>query len=481
MNQEKGHNKLAIPQQGRQKEDILAEMRAAKLADTPWLAGKTWSLQYYIDEAHHEVLKEAHQLYFSENYINPFLFKSILKMEKEVIGKVANLLNGPESTVGTMTSGGTESILLAMYAYREWAKKHRPSIKTPELVAPRTIHPAFDKAAHYFGFTLRKANVLPSQEADVAAMEQLVSKHTIGLLASAPSFAHGVLDPIPDIGKLADKHNLLFHVDACVGGFMLPWVERLGRPLPAWDFRVPAVTSMSGDLHKFGFGAKGASVVLYRTPQLFEHQIFVNTEYSGGIFATATLLGTRPGGSVAAAWAGLQHLGQEGYLKNAKAMLDATDKLRVGLEAMTDVEIIGKPCMNIVAYATKQNKPDIYVVADFMEQKGWVVDRQQFPPSIHLTVFPYNIPVIGQYLLDLSAAIEWAKANPAASGKGNAAMYGLMARIPLRGLVKENVRKVFLDTYGSDSTSGEVIAEQKKANDGKWLGRLNRLLAWLGR
>ena len=455
-------------------------MQTAKAGDTDWLQGKTWSLQYYIDEHHHGVLKEAHQLYFSENYINPFLFKSILKMEKEVVAMVADMLHAPETAVGTMTSGGTESILLAMYTYREWAKKHRPGIKTPEIVAPRTIHPAFDKAAHYFGFVLRKAKVLPTQEADVLEMEKLITKDTLVLLASAPSFAHGVLDPIPAIGQLAEKHGLLFHVDACVGGFMLPWVEKLGRELPEWDFRLPSVTSMSGDLHKFGFGAKGASVVLYRHTGLFEHQIFVNTEYSGGIFATATLLGTRPGGAVAAAWAGMQHLGQAGYLKNAKAMLDATDQLRADLEAIPEIEIIGKPCMNILAFATKKNKPDIYIVADYMEQQGWVVDRQQLPPSVHLTVFPYNIPVIGKYIEDLKAAISWAKANPAASGEGNAAMYGLMARIPLRGMVKDNVRKVFLDTYGKGLGSEVPIAEQKQSTPG-WMGKLNRVLAWLTR
>ncbi|MBK8563758.1 MAG: aspartate aminotransferase family protein [Saprospiraceae bacterium] len=468
---------MEIPKQGQSKAEILQAMQAVKAGDTDWLQGKTWSLQYYIDEEHHEVLKAAHQLYFSENYINPFLFKSILKMEKEVVAMVANMLHGPASAVGTMTSGGTESILLAMYAYREWARKHRPSIKVPEIVAPSTLHPAFDKAAHYFGLVLRKAKVQSTQAADVEAMGKLITKNTILLLASAPSFAHGVLDPIPAIGNLAEKHGLFFHVDACVGGFMLPWVEKLGKQLPAWDFRVPAVTSMSGDLHKFGFGAKGASVVLYRNAQVFEHQIFVNTEYSGGIFATATMLGSRPGGAVAAAWAGLQHLGQEGYLKNAKAMLEATDLLRAGLVALPDIEIIGKPCMNILAFSTKNNKPDIYVIADFMEEKGWVVDRQQLPPSIHLTVFPYNIPVIGQYLADLKSAIAWAKANPSAMTEGNAAMYGLMARIPLRGMVKDNVRKVFLDAYGKGMGNEAPIAEQP-SREHKWLGRLNRFLAF---
>ncbi len=467
----------ALPEQGKSSEEILSEMHSAKATDTDWKAGKTWTLQYFIDEEHNELLKAAHQLYFSENYINPFLFKSILKMEKEVVAMTADLLNGDENTVGTMTSGGTESILLAMYACREWAKKHRPGIKKPEIIAPRTIHPAFDKAAHYFGLSLRKAKVHENMEADMAAIEKLISKNTILLAASAPAFAHGILDPIPAIGQLAEKHNLLFHVDACVGGFMLPWVERLGKNLPDWDFRVKAVTSMSCDLHKFGFAAKGASIVLYRNAQLFENQIFINTEYSGGIFATASMLGTRPGGTIAAAWAGLQHLGQAGYLKNVREMMAAFEQLRAGIEALPELQIIGQPCMNMLAFTTKSNKPDLYAVADFMEEKGWVVDRQQLPPSIHLTVFPYNIPVIPDYLDDLKAAVAWAKAHPEASGEGNAALYGLMARIPLRGMVRENVRKVFLETYASNlGEDSAPIAEQKQATP-RWLGLLSRFLA----
>ncbi|MBI5915300.1 MAG: aspartate aminotransferase family protein [Bacteroidetes bacterium] len=472
---------MQIPEKGTLPAEILAEMQAAQTGDTPWLEGKTWSLQYYVDDEHHELLKAAFGQYFSNNYINPFLFPSLLKMEKEVVGMAANLLHGDENTVGTMTSGGTESILLAMYACREWARKHKPSIKKPEIVAPRTIHPAFDKAAHYFGLTLKKAPVFENMEADVAAMERLISKNTILLAASAPSFANGVLDPIPDIGKLAGRHGLLLHVDACVGGFMLPWVEKLGRKLPAWDFRVPEVTSMSADLHKFGFGAKGASVVLYRDVQLFENQIFITTEYSGGIFATATMLGTRPGGPIAAAWAGLQHLGQEGFLKNARDMLAATDRLRAGLEAQPEIFIIGNPCMNVLSFATRHNRPDLFAVADFLEKKGWVVDRQQLPNSIHLTVFPYNIPVIDNYVADVRTALDWAKAHPEASGEGNAALYGLLARLPLRGMVKDNIRRLFVETYAGKSARTDPDFEEKTESVEQrksWMGRLNRLLAW---
>lgn len=469
-----------MPLQGKSPEAILTEMQAAKATDTPWLEGKTWTLQYYIDEAHNELLKAAYGLYFSENYINPFLFKSLQKMEKEVVAMTAQLFHGDENTIGTMTSGGTESILLAIYACREWARKYRPSIKTPEIVAPRTIHPAFDKAAHYFGLVLRKADVQANKQADVGKMEQLISKNTILLAASAPSFAHGVLDPIPQIGDLAEKYGLLLHVDACVGGFMLPWVERLGRELPPWDFRVKAVTSMSGDLHKFGFSPKGTSLVLYRHSQLFEHQIFINTEYSGGIFATTTLLGTRPGAAIAAAWAGMQHLGQDGYLENARKMMVGFEQLKSGIEAMPALEIIGEPCMNMLAFATKNNRPDIYIIADYLEKKGWVVDRQQHPPCIHLTVFPYNIPVIPNYLSDLKAALSWAVSHPEASGEGNAALYGLMARIPLQGVVKDNVRKIFLENYGIAKISEPAIAPAE-APTPKWKGWVNRLLQRLGR
>ncbi|MBI1224089.1 MAG: aminotransferase class V-fold PLP-dependent enzyme [Bacteroidetes bacterium] len=466
-----------LPETGTSPEEILATMQAAKANDTDWKTGKTWTLQYFIDAEHNELLKAAYNLYFSENYINPFLFKSILKMEKEVVNMTANLLHGDEYTCGTMTSGGTESILLALYTYREWARKHRPSVKKPEIVAPNTIHPAFDKAAHYFGLILRKAAVQDNQEADVQAMERLITKNTILLAASAPSFAHGILDPISAIGKLAEKYGLQFHVDACVGGFMLPWVERLGKNLTEWDFRVSAVSSISCDLHKFGFAAKGASLVLYRNSEVFENQIYVNTEYSGGIFATATMFGTKPAGSVAAAWAGLLHLGEKGYLKNARDMMAAFEQLHTELMAIPEIQIIGNPCMNMLAFFTKNNRPDIYAVADFMEEKGWIVDRQQQPPSIHLTVFPYNIPVISDYLNDLNAAITWAKAHPKATGEGNAALYGIMARVPLRGMVRENVRNVFLEAYSIKSSEKALITEPV-ANP-RWMGILNRLLSWL--
>jgi len=466
-----------IPENGIEPAVLLAQMQAAKSTDTPWKEGKTWTLQYHVDEAHDALLRSAFDLYFSENYINPFLFKSLQKMEKEVVEMATDLLHGDDSTLGCITSGGTESIMLAMYACREWAKKHRPRIQQPEIVAPRTIHPAFDKAAHYFGLKLRKAEVNANFEADPKAMERLITDQTLLLAASAPSFAHGVLDPIPEIGALAEQHGLLFHVDACVGGFMLPWVEQMGHELPVWDFRTKAVTSMSGDLHKFGFGAKGASVVLYRHAQLFEHQIFVNTEYSGGIFATTTLLGTRPGGVIAAAWAGLQHLGQAGYLENARNMMAGFVQLKNGIAAIPELQIVGKPCMNMLAYTTRNNKPDIYAIADYMEKKGWVIDRQQLPPSIHLTVFPYNIPVIASYLDDLKEAVIWANAHLEASGEGNAALYGLMARIPLRGMVKDNVRKVFVEAYsGNNSKTENINAADSHKPTPSWMRILNRIL-----
>jgi sphinganine-1-phosphate aldolase len=472
--------KNGMPQKGMPSDTILDQLHQMQRADVDWKNGRTWSTVYHVDEAHDRLLKEAYGQYFSTNYLNPLAFKSLQKMEREVAGMTAAMLHGGSDTVGTMTSGGTESILLAVYTCRERAGKQRPRVRLPEIVAPQTIHPAFDKAAHLFGLRLRKTPVDENRRAIPKEMEKLINKNTILLAASAPSYPNGILDPIPEIGALAEKHHLPFHVDACIGGFMLPWVERLGAKLHPWDFRVPGVTSMSADVHKFGYGAKGASVVIYRSMDFLKHQFFIATGFPGGIYASATLAGTRPGGAIAAAWAGMNHLGEEGYLAIAKKLMEATRQLRQGLDGIPEISIVGEPCMNIISYTTRGNRPDIFVVAGFLEDKGWLVDRQQNPDSIHLTVMPTNVTVIGQYIEDLKAAAAHAKAHPEAAARGNAALYGLMARIPFRGIVEKNVRQILVNMYGGPT--GETDAEGTPspiAESTKWMGWANRLLAWL--
>ncbi len=475
----------ALPAEGLPHDAVLEELATLKADDLRWQDGRTWSMVYHVDEAHLELVKRAYNQYLSENYLNPFAFQSLQNMEKAVIAMTANMLNGGEQATGTMTSGGTESIFMAVYAYRERARQRSARIKAPEMVIPASIHPAFEKAAHLLGIKVRKAPVDGQLCANPVAIEQLINKNTILLAASAPSYPHGVLDPIEHIGALAQKYRLPLHVDSCIGGFMLPWVERLRPGIPPWDFRVPGVTSISADVHKFGYAAKGASVLLYRSIAYLKHQFYVATEWSGGIYVSPTFLGTRPGGAIAAAYASMKALGENGYMRIAKRVLDGADQLIAGLREIPEIQVLGDPCMNIIAFTTRNNQPDIYVIADQLQTKGWSVDRQQSPNCIHLTVQTLNLAAIGNYLNDLRKAISFAKTHPKAVAQGNAALYGLMARIPFRGMVEKNVRKVFEELYSPESgskqqTGGQLEEEEALADDFSgpgWMGKANYVLS----
>jgi len=424
---------------GRPADEVLRELAGKRRDDTDWRNGRVFSLVYHAGEAHEQLLKDAHAMYASANLLNPMAFKSLKQMETELVGIAGRLFNCP-GAVGAVTSGGTESILCAVAAYRDRARKKRPWIRRPELVVPTTIHPAFDKAAHYFDVKLVKVPVGADYRADVAAMAKAISWRTIGLVASAPQYPHGVVDPIGALGELALRRKLPLHVDACVGGFMLPWLERLGRRIPIWDFRVPGVTSISADLHKYAYAAKGASLLLWRSMDDMQHQIFVATDFPGGIYASPTLIGTRPGGPVAAAWAAVQTLGADGYTRLAKEAIDTADRLRAGIARIATV-IPGDA--TIVAYTTDH----CYAVADRLEARGWSVDRQHRPATIHLTVTANHAPVVERYLADLQAAISEVRANPALAKSGSAPMYGMAAKMPVRFLVKQQVRKVIAELY----------------------------------
>lgn len=436
---------MNIPTQGRKPDDILADLRGKSAADTKWREGRVFSLVYHAGEAHEQLLQKAYALYASTNLLNPMAFGSLKQMEREIIEMATGLFHGPATVVGTVTSGGTESILCAVAAYRDRARKKRPWILRPELVVPTTIHPAFDKAAHYFGLKLIKIPVGPDFRADVRAMAKAIGWKTIGIVASAPQYAHGVVDPIAELGALAQKKGLPLHVDACVGGFLLPWLEQLGRPIPLWDFRVPGVTSISADLHKFAYAGKGASVLAWRSLDDMRHQIFVATDFPGGIYASPTMIGTRPGGPIAAAWATLQSFGADGYKQLASKAADAADRLRTGITAIPGLVLLGKSDSTIVSYAA--SKADVYALADRMEARGWTVDRQQRPASIHLTVTANHAAIVDDYLADLRAALDELRANPALAKSGTAPMYGMAAKMPVRRLVAANVRKMIANMY----------------------------------
>jgi sphinganine-1-phosphate aldolase len=446
----------SIPAHGIAHDTLRAAMKEMRSADADWHGGRCFSLVYHASDAHTAFLKEAHNLFFEENGLNPMAFKSLKRMESEVVRMAAALLHGDRQVVGTMTSGGTESLLLAVKTARDLARHKRPWIRSPELIMPATAHVAFDKASHYFGVKIRRAPVGKDLRVDVRAVRKLINRNTILLVGSAPQYPHGVVDPIEELGALALEKDLLLHVDACVGGFILPFLEKLGRPVPLWDFRVPGVTSISADLHKYGYTAKGASLILYRSMELLKHQFFVATEFPGGIYASPTLPGTRPGGSIAAAWAGILGLGEDGYLALAKKAADAADGFRAGLGRIAGLEVLGAPHATIVTWASTEKAVDIYAVADRLDDMGWHIDRQQHPASLHLTVTANHADVVDEFLADVAKAVQLVRENPALKTKGNAPMYGMMAKIPARGMVKSAVRKVMEEMYGADGGAPDL-------------------------
>lgn len=396
-------NPTALPPQGMARDAVFARMQALRDHDVRWREGRVWSLVFPAGPDVEEVASTAYTMFFGENGLNPTAFPSLRTFETEVVAMTAALLGGDAEVAGNMTSGGTESILLAVKTARDWARHERPHVTQPEIVACQSVHPAFAKAAHYFGLRLVAVPARPDLRADVDRIAAAINPNTILLVGSAPAYPHGVVDPIGELAQLAAGRGLLLHVDACVGGMLLPFARRLGYPVPDFDFAVPGVTSMSVDLHKYGYAAKGASVVLYRNPSLRRHQFFVATGWPGGIYPSPTMTGTRPGGTIAAAWAVMNYLGEAGYLTLAEQVMQTAKTLQAGIERIDGVQVLGKPDMSVMAIAS--DRFDIYDIGDELTLCGWHLDRQQFPPTLHLTVMPAHAATANQFLDDLAAAV----------------------------------------------------------------------------
>jgi glutamate/tyrosine decarboxylase-like PLP-dependent enzyme len=429
-----------LPPQGMSHPDVLARMRELRAEDARWQEGRTWSLVYNAGEDVRRLLAEAYTEFMSENGLSPFAFPSLRRFESEVLAIAAELFHG-EGVAGTMTSGGTESILMAVKTARDFARAER-GITEPELVMPASVHPAFQKAAHYFGLKAVNVPVGPDFRADVAAMRAALTPRTVLMVGSAPAYPQGLVDPIPELAELARRQGILFHVDACLGGFLLPFARKLGAPVPDFDFAVPGVTSLSADLHKYGYAAKGASLVLYRTPELRRYQFFTYADWSGGIYASPSMAGTRPGGAIAAAWAVLQYLGEEGYLRLTGTVLDTARALREGIRAIPGLRLLGEPRLSIFAFGS--DTLDVYALGDAMEARGWKLDRQMLPPALHLMVTPAHAKVVEPFLADLRAcAAGLTRGEPAP--EGSAAMYGMLGAMPDRSEAADFIRQ-FMDT-----------------------------------
>jgi len=473
----------SIPEKGIPRKEVLDRLQGFAGEDVNYRDNKIFSLVYYLGEEHTDFLKEAYGMYFSENALNPMAFRSLKRFEHEVVRMTASMLNGDDQVAGVMTSGGTESCLLPVLAYREMASARRViPLRRPEMIAPETIHVAWEKAAKYFGVKMVHVPVDSDCRADVNVVRKKINRNTIMIVASAPSYPHGVIDPIEQLGEIALSRGIPFHVDSCLGGFLLPFVERLGYEVPPFDFRVPGVTSISADVHKYAFSAKGASTLLYRNIDYLKHQFFICTDWPGGVFASPALLGTRPGGAIAAAWAALNAIGMDGYLNIARAIMDTTDKLKAGIETIGGLKILGKPAMGVFAYTSEDKDVNIFAVGDQLEEKGWLVDRLQRPDALHCMITPRHAAIADQYLADLQKGVEAVRRNPELATSGNAAMYGMIAHVPFRALVKKEVAKMMNDLYGpqcimpplstgSDQESGPLAVKMLSAG----LNAINRL------
>lgn len=361
-----------------------------------------------------QLTKDAFEMYFMADRMAPSAFPSIAKFEREIVETILSINGAGEGAGGSVTTGGTESIFFGLKTARDWARDHHPQVTAPEVVVSSTAHPAFNKSAHYLGMTVIRVPERPDDfRADVPAMAAAITENTIMLAGSAPHFYQGVIDPIPALGELALARDLWLHVDGCMGGILAPFVRKLGYPVPDYDFRVPGVSSMSADLHKYGFAPKGVSVILYRNAALQKYQGFVwEDEYE--VYATPTFAASQPGGSVAAAWAVLKYMGEPGFLDIAERTMRAKQTIVDGIAAIPELELWGEPELSLIGFGSRSL--DIMAVADALDDRGWFSSRLGKPPSIHCRLTPAHEPVAARYVEDLVASVEEVRNGRVASG-----------------------------------------------------------------
>jgi sphinganine-1-phosphate aldolase len=395
---------VPIPERSRAVGEVIAELEAKRARDVRWREGRAFSLVFSGGPAAHEAAERAALIYLHENALNTRAFPSLGEIQAEVVGWTAELLGAPAGAAGFLTSGGTESILCAVLAARERGRAER-GITAPEMVVAESAHAAFHKAAHLFAVKLVKTPVQGDWRADVGAMASAVTADTVLLVGSAPQYPQGVVDDIPAIAALAAEAGASCHVDACMGGFVLPFAERLGRRAPAWDFRVAGVTSISADIHKLGYAPKGVSVILHRTKALRAYQTFTTRDWLGGLYASPNLQGTRPGLPMAAAWAVMQTLGMEGYLDLTRRALAAADRMRAGVAATPGLRVLGDGDHHLVAMAADPASDvaiDVFALGDALSARGWLHDRQGPPDQLHSTVSNSNVEAMDDWLADLA-------------------------------------------------------------------------------
>jgi len=397
---------MSLPEHGRSHDDILEHLHALRADDANWRDGRTFGLVYDGGPEAHAIAEAAASIYLHENALNTLAVPSLGEIQRDVVGSMAELLHGTEAS-GFMTSGGTESILMAVKSARERGRDQR-GIERGEIVLADSAHAAFHKGAHYFGLDKTVVPVGPDYRCDTDAMADAITDRTVLVVGSAPQYPHGVIDPIEDLASIAAAADANMHVDACMGGFILPFMERLGEDLPRWDFRVPGVTSISLDVHKLGYAPKGASIILHRTKALRRYQTYTFDDWLGGFYASPSMQGTRAGLPMATAWAVMQRLGIDGYERLTRVTIDTARTIRAGVRAIDGLTIVGEPQAQLLAITIDEgwhDRLDIFRVGDALATRGWYLDRQHRPDSLHATVSNGNAPVADQFLADLTEAV----------------------------------------------------------------------------
>jgi sphinganine-1-phosphate aldolase len=412
-----------LPEEGRDRESILLELGTmASEEDRIADAGRASGSIYHGDHDHYRFLTEAFRLFAHANVLQRDMYPSATKLEAEIVAMTAAMLHGDGRVCGVVTFGGTESLINPMLVYRDRGRAEK-GITEPEVIVPSTAHVALDKAAHLLGIRLVRAPLRDDWRADVEWMRSHITDNTVALVGSAPNYAHGVIDPIEELAAVAHERDIGMHVDGCLGGFILPWGEALGYPIPRFDFRVPGVTSISADTHKYGYALKGTSVLLYRTPDLRRYQYFNYPDWPGGIYMSPGLSGSRSGGVVAATWAAMVSLGERGYREIASRIFDTAARIRAGIESIPELEVIGEPTFLI---AFRARELDIYHVNDHLVDRGWRLNSLQLPPALHFCVTrPNTAPGVAEaFITDLRDAVDYAK-HPARAEPRSGALYGL--------------------------------------------------------
>lgn len=391
-----------FPEHGTDVDTILGEVSAERSGDLDWRGGRAFSLVYNTDDPELERLQHGIvEMFLHENALNPFRYQTLLRMEGEILDMATDLLGAGH---GALTSGGTESIFLAVQTARDHARAR--GVEHPVLVCSETAHPAFAKACSYLDVERRSLPVREDRRADPDAYAAAIDERTALLVVSAPCYPYGVIDPVVQIAGLAAERDLLCHVDACLGGYLLPYWERLGEAVPPWDFSVEGVTSMSADVHKYGYCFKGVSTVLYRDRELYRRQIFMYDDWPGGLYASSSSAGTRPGSPIAGAWATMTHLGTEGYLRLGQRVLDATRTFLAGVEQIDGLRVTSDPDMSVFEFGVDPDSDvpvDIGAVADVMDDRGWNLDRQQ--GGLHVMASPGHDKVAAAFVADLADAV----------------------------------------------------------------------------